>query len=230
MLLHGTCSYVWCSIVRVFCFWGCLCWQHCRIRNSRYCWCWVYRSTLVCGVLNTGALGVWAVRILKAQILRVLGVWWVGQNPDYNKQYPQYKHPKWLEYSEGVEPVDISSARSIYSRNTASTLSTRNPPPELICFNSHSWDNPWTVNAVCNKMRMTLSTRRCTDRWSEYTSYSQYTALIESILVLLRVLAVLAVPVVAVTTGRNSASTWHYPQYRSLKYLKYSSIPQSIVQ
>ena len=79
---------------------------------------------------------------------------------------------------------------------------------------------------------MTLSTRRCTDRWSEYTSYSQYTALIESIFVLLRVLAVLAAPVLAapvlaVTTGRITASTWQYPQYRSLKYLKYRSIQQA---
>ena len=83
------------------------------------------------------------------------------------------------------------------------------------------------MNAVCNKMRMTLSTRRCTDRWSEYTSYSQYTALIESILVLLRVLAIHAAPVLAVTTGRNTGSTWRYPQDRSPKYLKYSCIPQA---
>ena len=45
----------------------------------------------------------------------------------------------------------------------------------------------------------------------------QYTALIETILVLLRVFSVLAVPVLAVTTGRNTASTEHYPQYSSLK-------------
>ena len=56
-------------------------------------------------------------------------------------------------------------------------------------------------------MRMKLSKRRCTDRWSKCTSYSQYTALIESNLVLLRVLAVLAVPVRAVATGRSTAST-----------------------
>ena len=136
-----------------------------------------------------------------------------------------------LKSFKSVEPVDISSARSVYSRNTASTLSTRVPFPKEICFNFHSWDHPWTANAVCNKMRMTTSKRRCTDRWSKYTQYSQYAALIESILVLLRVLAVpvVAVPVVAVTvtTGRNTASTWQYPQYRSPKYLKYSSIPQA---
>ena len=57
--------------------------------------------------------------------------------------------------------------------------------------------------------------------------YSQYTAPIESVLVLLRVLAVLAVPVLAVPAGRNTISTWQYPQYRSLKYLKYGSIPQA---
>ena len=97
-------------------------------------------------------------------------------------------------------------------RNTASTLSTRVPPPKVICFNSHSWDHLSTVNAVCNMMRMKLSKRRCTDRWSEYAPYSQYTALIEIILLVLRVLAVLTapvlpVPVLAVTTGRNTAST-----------------------
>ena len=105
-------------------------------------------------------------------------------------------------------------------------LSTRVPPPKVICFNSQSWDHPSTVNVVCNKMRM-ISKRQCTDRRSEYTSYSQYTALIESIFVLLRVLAVLAAPVLAVTTGRITASTWQYPQYRSLKYLKYRSIQQA---
>ena len=76
-------------------------------------------------------------------------------------------------------------------------------------------------------MHVKYSKRRCTDRWSEYTSYSQYTARIESILVQLRELAVLAVPVLEVTTGRYTASTWQYPQYSSLKYLKYSSIPQA---
>ena len=40
-----------------------------------------------------------------------------------------------------------------------------------------------------------------------------------------RVLAVLTVPVPAAPTGRNTASTCQYPQHRSLKYLKYSSIP-----
>ena len=83
------------------------------------------------------------------------------------------------------------------------------------------------MNAVCNKIRMKLSKRRYTDRWSEYALYSQYTALIKSILVLLRVLAVLAVQVLAVTTGQNAGGTWRYPQNRSPKYLKHSSIPQA---
>ena len=48
-------------------------------------------------------LGVWSVRALKAQILRVPGLWWLVQHPEYNTQYPQYKHPKWLEYSEYQE-------------------------------------------------------------------------------------------------------------------------------
>ena len=39
--------------------------------------------------------------------------------------------------------------------------------------------------------------------------------------------AILAVPVLTVTTGRNTASSWQNPQYRSLKYLMYSSIPQA---
>ena len=47
-----------------------------------------------------------------------------------------------LKSIKSVEPVDISSARSIYSRNTASTLSTPVPPPKVICFNSHPWDHP----------------------------------------------------------------------------------------
>ena len=41
----------------------------------------------------------------------------------------------------------------------------------------------------------------------------------DSILVLLRVLAV--------TTGQNAGGTWRYPQNRSPKYLKHSSIPQA---
>ena len=49
---------------------------------------------------------------------------------------------------KSVNPVDVSSARSIYSRNTASTLSTRVPSPKVICFNSHSWDHPSTMSAV----------------------------------------------------------------------------------
>ena len=74
---------------------------------------------------------------------------------------------------------------------------------------------------------MASSKRRCIGRWPEYTSYSQHTAHIESILVLLRVLAVLAVPAFAVPTGLNTVSIWQYPQYRSLKYLKYGNIPQA---
>ena len=89
------------------------------------------------------------------------------------------------------------------------------------------------LSAVHNLEIRTASTRGIlskhsfTDRWSGYPSYSHYTALIESILVLLRVLAVLAVPVLAVPAGRNTASTWQYPQYRSLKYMKYGSIRQA---
>ena len=98
-------------------------------------------------------------------------------------------------------------------RNTASTLNTRVSPPSVTCFNSHLWDHPSTMNAVCNKIRMQWAKRRCTERWSEYASYFQYTALIESILVLLRVLAVFAVQVLAVPTGRNTVSIWRNPQY-----------------
>ena len=47
-----------------------------------------------------------------------------------------------LRVSRVLKAVDISSARNIYSRNTASTLSTRVPPPKVVYFNSHSWDHP----------------------------------------------------------------------------------------
>ena len=162
-------------------------------------------------------MGAWAVRVLKAQILRVLGVWWAVPNPEYNKQYTQHKRPKGLEYSEHQEcrarryfecSQHILPKYCQYSKYSSS-------PPESNLLQLPSVGP--SVNAVCNKMRMKLLKRRWTDIWSKYPSYSQYTAHIETILVLLRVFSVLAVPVLAVTTGRNTASTEHYPQYSSLK-------------
>ena len=226
MLLHGTvCSYVWRSILFFRC---CLCWQYCRVRYSGYCWCWEY-CTQVCGVLNTASTGeVWAVRVLKAQILRVLGDDEQHRTPSTARSIHStgIRNGWSIHRIKSAEPVDISSARSIYSRNTACTLSTWVPPPKVVYFNTHSFVGPSVNSKSClQHIADEIIKRRCTGRWSRYASYAQYTANIESILVLLRV------PVLAVPTGRNTATSWQYPQYRSLKYFKYSSFPQhSIVQ
>ena len=87
-LLHGTSSYVWCSILF---FWGSLCRRYCGVRYSGYCWCWVYSSTLVCGVLNTACVGSMSSTSTEGPNMWVLRVCWVVQNPEHNKQYPQYK-------------------------------------------------------------------------------------------------------------------------------------------
>ena len=145
-------------------------------------------------------LGVRAV--LKAEILRVLGVWWAVQNPGY-KQYPQYKHPKWLEHSEYQEcwarkyceySQHIRPKYCQYSKYSSS-------PPE-----SDLLQVPLAVpavNAVYNKMRLKLFKRYTDGRSILHTL--EYTAHIES---------------TRSTKGWSTASTWRYPQYRSFEILE----------
>ena len=133
------------------------------------------------------------------------------QNPEYNKQYPPYKHPNLLEYSEYQEcwtlrfsecSQHILSKCCQYSKYSSS-------PPNVICFNAHSWNHPWTVNAVCNKMRMKLSKRRFTDRY----------LILPSILRIFQVFWYYS--------ENSQYSQYQYSQYNRKKYCRYSKYSNS---
>ena len=135
-----------------------------------------------------------------------------------------------------------SSTRSTRSTSTRSTNQTKHlkyasSPPESNLLQL-PFVGPFVHSECClQKNADELSKRRCTYRWSEYTSYSQYTALIEEVWYYseysqysqyqysqipgIRIFVFMVTcnePVLAITTGRNTAGTWQYPQYGSLKY------------
>ena len=210
-----------------FLFWCCLCWQYCGVRYSGYCWCWMYWSTLVCGVLNTARTVSMTTTSTEGPNTASTGNMMSSAEPRVKQAVPAVQKPEWLEYSEYQDwwtrryfecSQHILSKYCLYSKYLSS-------PPESSLL-QHPFVGPSVNSKSClQHIADEIIKRRCTGRWSRYASYAQYTANIESILVLLRV------PVLAVPTGRNTATSWQYPQYRSLKYFKYSSFPQhSIVQ
>ena len=90
---------IWCSILVFRC---CLRWQYCGVRYSWYCWCWVYCSTLVRGVLNTARTGSMSRTSTEGPNTASTGRLMSSTEPRV-QAVPQYKHPKWLEYSEYQE-------------------------------------------------------------------------------------------------------------------------------
>ena len=92
-------------------------------------------STLVCGVLNTARTGSMSSKSTEGLNTASTGSIMSSTEPRVQQAVPAVQTSEMdgvLKSIKSVEPVDISSARSIYSRNTASALSTRVPPPKVI--------------------------------------------------------------------------------------------------
>ena len=138
-------------------FWGCLFWQFCGVRYSGYCWCWVYSSTLVCGVLRAGYAGSMSSTSTEGPNTASTGSVMSSTEPPVQQAAPAVRNPKCLEYSEYQEcwtrryfgcSQHILSKYSQYSKYTGS-------PRESILLQL-PFVGP-SVNSecvLCNKMRM----------------------------------------------------------------------------
>ena len=140
----------------------CLCWQCCGVRYSGYYRCSLYCSTLESGLLNTARTGsmsstsnegpniVSTGSMMSSTEHRVQSVP-AEQTPSETPSTISTRRTNTIRNGwsaqniKSVEPVDISSARSIYSRNTSSTLSTRVPPRS---FHKLPFVGP-SVNSEC---------------------------------------------------------------------------------
>ena len=91
-------------------------------------------STLVCGVLNTARTGSMSSKSTEGLNTASTGSIMSSTEPRVQQAVPAVQTSEMdgvLKSIKRVEPVDISSARSIYARNTGSTLNTRVPPPKV---------------------------------------------------------------------------------------------------
>ena len=92
-------------------------------------------STLVCGVLNTARTGSMSSKSTEGLNTASTGSMMSSTEPRVQQAVPAVQTSEMdgvLKSIKSVEPVDISSARSIYSRNTASALCTRVPPRKYL--------------------------------------------------------------------------------------------------